>query len=198
MSEHSGKVMVDRPLSSVYNQWTQFADFPQFMEGVKSVEQVDDSTTKWNVEVGGVEREFVADIVDQTPDQSIHWKSRTEPFHEGRVMFRADGKDATEVNLWMMFDPQGIVETVGDKLGFVGRRVQGDLERFKAFSESHDHETGAWRDKIRHGETTSADTTAAETKPLGSIDISTPKSQDTAGAPIKIDTQVERDGGLLR
>ena len=145
--EHQARTLVDRPVSTVYNQWTQFESFPQFMEGVKSVRQIGDSTTQWDVEIGGVERSFTADIISQHPDQEIRWVTRDEPVHEGQVFFEPRGAE-TEVSLWMRFEPEGFVEKSGDALGFVQRRVQGDLDRFKSFIENRPNPTGAWRGNI--------------------------------------------------
>jgi uncharacterized membrane protein len=150
--EHEARIVVDRPLSVTYNQWTQFEDFPQFMEGVNRVQQLDDASTEWAVEIAGVEKTFTADIVDQRPDQHIGWRSRTEPIHEGRVDF-TQKPDGTEVALWMNFEPEGFVEAAGDKLGFVQRRVEGDLGRFKEFIESREAPTGAWRGTVDDGRT---------------------------------------------
>lgn len=145
--EHEARTLVDRPVSTVYNQWTQFESFPEFMEGVSSVTQLDETSTRWDVEVGGVQRSFVADIVEQKPDDRISWRTRNEPSHHGEVRFIP--RDAgTEVTLWMAFSPEGWVEKVGDRLGFVQHRVEGDLGRFKTFIESQATETGAWRGSV--------------------------------------------------
>ncbi|MEO8107425.1 MAG: SRPBCC family protein [Actinomycetes bacterium] len=140
--EHEAHTRVERPLSTVYNQWTQFESFPAFMQGVNKVTQLDDATTQWDVEIAGVEREFTAEIVEQRPDRTIHWRSITEPLHEGRVNFAPQG-DATDVTLWLNFQPDGVIEQLGDKLGFVKGRVEGDLDRFKQFIEQRDHATDA-------------------------------------------------------
>jgi uncharacterized membrane protein len=132
--EHEATARIERPVSAVYNQWTQFESFPEFMQGVKSVKQLDSTTTEWDVEIAGVKRGFTADIIEQRPDSLIHWRSRTEPMHEGRVSFTPLG-DATDVRLWMNFHPDGVVEQFGDKLGLVAGRVEGDLDRFKNFIE---------------------------------------------------------------
>lgn len=145
--EHEAHTRVERPVSTVYNQWTQFESFPAFMQGVNKVRQLDPATTGWDVEIAGVERAFIADIVEQQPDRLIHWRSRTEPMHQGRVSFTAEG-DATDVSLWLSFEPDGIVEQLGDKLGFVQSRVEGDLDRFKTFIERRENETDAWRGSI--------------------------------------------------
>ena len=148
--EHEARTLVDRPVSTVYDQWTQFESFPRFMEGVSRVKQLDDSSTRWDVEIGGVERSFVADIVEQKPDDHIRWESRTDPSHQGEVRFFPRG-DSTEVSLWMNFEPEGWVEKAGDSLGFVQRRVEGDLGRFKSFIEDRASATGAWRGSVSDG-----------------------------------------------
>lgn len=150
--EHQASALIERPISTVYNQWTQFESFPQFMEGVNQVKQLDDTTTQWDVEIAGVNRQFTADIVTQEPDRRIRWVTRDEPAHEGQVSFQPRGT-GTEVTLAMSFEPQGVVEKAGDALGFVQRRVEGDLERFKSFIEERDHATGAWRRGIQAGST---------------------------------------------
>ncbi len=154
--EHQARTLVDRPVSTVYNQWTQFETFPEFMEGVNSVQQLDDSTTRWDVEIAGVKRSFVADIVDQQPDERIRWASREEPLNEGEVRFSPRG-DETEVTLWMKFEPEGVIEKAGDKLGFVQHRVEGDLDRFKSFIEGRPIATGAWRGNLPNDPNTTSE-----------------------------------------
>ena len=162
--EHQARTLVDRPVSTVYNQWTQFESFPQFMEGVNSVRQIDDTTTQWDVEVAGVKRSFTADIVVQEPDQQIRWVSRDEPVHQGGVFFEPHGTE-TEVSLWMKFEPEGVVEKAGDALGFVQRRVEGDLDRFKSFIEDRELPTGAWRGNLPEDPATSAHAAVPTTDP---------------------------------
>lgn len=145
--EHQARTLVERPVSAVYNQWTQFETFPQFMEGVNRVEQLDDSTTRWDVEIAGVKRSFIADIVEQQPDQKIRWVSRDEPAHEGEVNFSPHGPE-TEVSLRMSFEPDSLIEKTGDKLGFVQHRVESDLDRFKSFIEDRPTPTGSWRGSV--------------------------------------------------
>ena len=55
--------------------------------------------------------------------------------------------------------PEGVLETVGDKLGVVGHRIAGDLERFKAFIEKRGSATGAWRGVVAPGSATEPDVT---------------------------------------
>lgn len=150
MPEMEKSIVVDAPVREVYNQWTQFEEFPRFMEGVVEVRQLDDKRVYWRASIAGTEREWHAEIVDQTPDQRIAWKSLTGPDHGGAVLFRPLDDGRTEVALRMQYNPEGVAENVGDALGFLGRRIQGDLERFRDFMEERARATGAWRGEI-HG-----------------------------------------------
>jgi uncharacterized membrane protein len=149
--EHIEKsIDVNAPLSAVYNQWTQFEDFPEFMEGVTEVRQLDDKRLHWKAKIAGKEKEWDAEIFEQTPDACIAWRSISGVMNSGKVSFQSLGPDKTRVNLKINYDPQGIVENLGGALGVVSARVQGDLNRFKDFIESRRTETGAWRGEI-HG-----------------------------------------------
>ncbi|HUG15614.1 MAG TPA: SRPBCC family protein [Thermomicrobiales bacterium] len=139
---------VDVPVRVAYNQWTQFESFPQFMEGVESVRQIDDQHLHWRASVGGDTEEWDARITEQVPDQRIAWTSTTGARNAGVVTFHRLGDTRTRVMLQMEYEPEGMKEKAGDILGVVDRRVQGDLERFKEFIESRGMETGAWRGEI--------------------------------------------------
>jgi uncharacterized membrane protein len=139
---------VNVPLSTAYNQWTQFEEFPRFMEGVTSVAQTDDTHLHWVAEVGGVEREWDAEITEQHADERVAWRATSGTQNAGVVTFHRLGDDTTRVTLQMDVDPDGMVENVGTALGFLDRRVKGDLERFKEFIESRGSETGAWRGEV--------------------------------------------------
>ena len=139
---------VDVPVSTAYNQWTQFEDFPQFMEGVEEVRQVTDDRLHWKTKIAGVEREFDAQITEQHPDERVAWRSLDGPDQAGVVTFHKLDPTTTRVMLQLDFEPEGLVEQVGDKLGLVKGRVKGDLERFKVFIEKRSAETGAWRGDI--------------------------------------------------
>ena len=144
-------ITVNVPVNTAYNQWTQFEEFPQFMEGVESVRQEGDTNLFWKANIGGKDVEWEAKIVEQTPDKQISWKSTTGAFNAGTVLFNPDAGDATRITLRLEYEPQGFFENVGSALGFVDRRVEGDLERFKAFIESRGTETGAWRGEVHGG-----------------------------------------------
>ena len=136
------------PVSTAYNQWTQFEDFPHFMEGVKSVTQTDDTHLHWVAEIGGAEKEWDAEITEQTPDQRVAWNATSGAENAGVVTFHRIDDETSRVTLQMDVDPEGLVENVGTALGFLDRRVKGDLERFKEFIESRGSETGAWRGEV--------------------------------------------------
>jgi len=142
-------IEVNAPVRTVYNQWTQFEEFPRFMEGVESVKQLDDTRLHWVANVGGERKEWDARITEQVPDHHIAWRSDGGEFTSGVVSFQPLGQDKTRVTVRLTYEPKGVIEKLGDMLGIVSRRVQGDLERFKDFIESKGHETGAWRGNVR-------------------------------------------------
>jgi uncharacterized membrane protein len=150
MAEYQTAIIVDAPLEEVYNQWTQFEEFPRFMDGVLQVRQIDDKRLSWRARLGGVEKEWEAEITDQTPNRRIAWKSLSGARNAGAVLFERV-PEGTHVTLKLVYDPDGATENVGDALGFVTRRVLGDLRRFRQFIEHREHATGAWRGEI-HGQ----------------------------------------------
>jgi len=139
---------VEVPLTTAYNQWTQFEEFPKFMEGVEQVRQLDDRRLHWVAEIGGQKKEWDAVITEQKPDQCVAWASEAGEENAGTVTFKPIEAGVTRVNLCMAYEPEGFTENVGDKLGFVGRRIEGDLKRFKEFIEERGIETGGWRGTI--------------------------------------------------
>jgi uncharacterized membrane protein len=141
-------IEVDVPVNTAYNQWTQFEEFPRFMQGVEEVKQVTDTRNRWKAEIAGVEREFVTEITEQKPEERIAWMTVDGPKQAGVVTFHRLDEGKSKVMLQMEFDPDGFTEQVGDKLGFVKSRVKGDLKRFKEFIESRGRETGAWRGEV--------------------------------------------------
>jgi uncharacterized membrane protein len=149
--EHIEKsIDVEAPLSAVYNQWTQFEEFPRFMEGVLEVRQLDDKRLHWRAKVAGREKEWDAEIFEQSPDERIAWRSTSGVLNTGQVWFQSLGANKTRVCLKINYDPEGVLENVGDALGVVSARVAGDLGRFKKFIEERGAETGGWRGEI-HG-----------------------------------------------
>jgi uncharacterized membrane protein len=156
MPRFESSIDVDVPVRLAYDQWTQFEEFPRFMEGVESVVQRDDKMLDWTAEIAGQRKEWTAEITDQTPDTRVAWKSVGGDENAGAVLFEALDGDRTRVTLKLDADPEGVVETVGANLGFLERRVKGDLERFKEFIESRGVPTGAWRGEI-HGDRVTED-----------------------------------------
>lgn len=150
MSTMRETIEVDVPARTAYNQWTQFEEFPRFMEGVKQVTQLGGARLQWTAEIAGQTRTWMARIIEQEPDQRISWESTDGPRNAGSVQFRPSG-EGTLVTLALSFDPEGPVEAAGDAIGLVQRRARGDLERFKAFIESRQQETGGWRGEIARG-----------------------------------------------
>lgn len=136
------------PVRTAYNQWTQFEDFPRFMEGVKEVRQTDDTHLLWIAEVLGKEQKWNAEISEQQPDQRIAWHSTSGAKNAGAVTFHYIDENTTRVMLQLEYEPEGLAENIGDWIGAVDRRVEGDLKRFKKFIEERQIETGGWRGTV--------------------------------------------------
>jgi uncharacterized membrane protein len=141
-------ISVNVPLSQAYDQWTQFEDFPHFMEGVKEIKQLDDKRLHWKAEIAGKSEEWNAEITEQIPDQRIAWHSTSGAKNSGMITFSAQGENETAVNLEVEYEPEGVIENLGDLLGLVSSRVSGDLTRFKDFIETKHSATGGWRGEI--------------------------------------------------
>jgi uncharacterized membrane protein len=144
-------VDVEAPISTTYNQWTQFEEFPRFMEGVEQVRQTDDTHLHWVAGFGGTRHEWDAVITEQRPDERVAWRNAAGKDNAGVVTFHRLADDRSRVMVQMDFVPEGIKEKIGDALGAHGRRVKGDLERFKEMIESRGRETGAWRGEVPRG-----------------------------------------------
>lgn len=145
------------PVSVAYDQWTQFEQFPQFMEGVVDVEQLDDSHLRWTAEVQGERKHWEAEIVEQEPDRVIAWRSIGGARTSGRVEF-APTNEGTRVRVEMEYEPEGMKESVGAVLGLDEHQVEEDLERFRELVEDRQLPTGAWRGSIEGGEVVEDDT----------------------------------------
>jgi uncharacterized membrane protein len=149
MSKILESIDVDVPVRVAYDQWTQFEEFPRFMEGVQQVEQLTDTTLRWTASIAGVEKTWQADITEQTPDQRIAWNATSGAENAGVVTFHRLDDERCRVTLQLDVDPEGLLEAAGDALGFVQRRAKGDLERFKEFIEQRRTPTGAWRGEVK-------------------------------------------------
>ena len=136
------------PVSTAYNQWTQFEEFPQFMDNVQEVRQLDDSHLLWRADVGGRSEEWEAEITEQVPDMRIAWRSITGAQNAGVVTFHHISDSTTRITLQLDYQPQGVLETVGDLFGAMRLQAQGNLKNFKQFIEGRARETGEWRGTI--------------------------------------------------
>ena len=141
-------IEVDVPVRQAYDQWTQFEEFPQFMDGVERVQQLDDQNLHWVTKIAGAKREFDARITHQEPDSIVSWQSVDEPVHSGTVTFESIAPARTLVQLQMAYEPNGAIENIGDKLGIIESRISGDLDRFKSFIEERGSATGSWRGQV--------------------------------------------------
>jgi uncharacterized membrane protein len=152
MSRIEQSIDVDVPVNVAYNQWTQFEEFPQFMEGVEQVRQIDDAHLQWRASIGGSEQEWQAEITEQRPDERVAWKATGGKENAGVVTFHRLAEDRSKVTVQMDYDPEGVVESLGSAVGADERRVKGDLERFKDLVESRGRESGAWRGEVQSGQ----------------------------------------------
>jgi uncharacterized membrane protein len=151
MAHVEQSIEVDVPLSVAYNQWTQFEEFPTFMEGVEQVRQLDDTHLHWVADVGGEREEWDAEITEQRPDERVAWKATTGKSNAGVVTFHRLSDDRTKVMVQLDWEDEGLKEKIGAAAGLDSRRVEGDLERFKELVESRGRETGAWRGEVEQG-----------------------------------------------
>ncbi|WP_315094481.1 SRPBCC family protein [uncultured Cellulomonas sp.] len=144
-------ILVNVPVSVAYNQWTQFEEFPHFMGGVKEITQLSDDRLHWVAEIAGVRREWEAQVLEQVPDQKVSWAATAGATNAGAVTFEDVGGGRTSVHLSLEYEPEGLVEKVGDTLNIVENQAERDLDRFKAFIEDEGYATGAWRGSIETG-----------------------------------------------
>lgn len=149
MSVIEKSIELNVPVRTAYNQWTQCEEFPKFMEGVKQVKQLDDKRLQWKANIADKDEEWNAEITEQVPDQRIAWKSRGGAENAGVVTFHRISDAKSKIMLQLEYDPKRVLENVGDAVGLVTQRVEGDLKRFKAYIESRRQETGAWRGTIK-------------------------------------------------
>ena len=141
-------IEVDVPVKTAYNQWTQFEEFPQFMAGVETVKQIDDTHLHWKASIGGIEREWDAEIIEQTPDKRIAWTATDGTGNAGVVTFHRLDENKTRVMLQMTIAGQDLLEKIGEKLGVIDSQVEADMARFKEMIEERGTETGAWRGDV--------------------------------------------------
>ena len=155
MTKIQDSIEVQVPVQQAYNQWTQFEEFPKFMDGIQSVQQLDDTHVQWVAQIRGESRQWTAEITEQKPDEKIAWKTIDgEVKNDGVVTFEQVGDNQTRVNVEMDVESDSTTENVaGDLLGIVKDQVHGDLERFKQLIENRDEETGAWRGEVQDSET---------------------------------------------
>ncbi|MFD7433988.1 SRPBCC family protein [Streptomyces sp. NPDC059861] len=152
MSTVKEAVEVEVPLHTAYNQWTQFEEFPNFMEGVEEIRQLDDTHNHWVTKIGGVRREFDTEIVDQLADERITWRTTSgDTRQKGTVRFQRVDDSHTRVELVLDVEPTGVVEKTADMAGVIDRRVKGDMRRFKDYIEHRGGESGAWRGRVKPG-----------------------------------------------
>ena len=152
MAEVREQIEVEVPVTTAYNQWTQFEEFPTFMENVESVRQIDDTHLRWVADIGGQTHEWTAEITRQEPDRVVAWRSEGGKGISGEVRFDPVGSDRTRIEVTMTWEPEGFLEELGNKLGADSIGVKRDLMNFEQIVESRGVETGAWRGEVLEGE----------------------------------------------
>jgi uncharacterized membrane protein len=152
MARVEESIDVNVPVSTAYNQWTQFEEFPRFMEGVESVTQIDDTHLRWVAEIGGTRHEWEAEITEQMPDRKVAWRAVDGHTNSGTVTFEPVDEETTRITVVMEHETEGMMESLGSALGADSRRVKGDFERFKELIESRGVESGAWRGEVQQGD----------------------------------------------
>jgi uncharacterized membrane protein len=161
MAHIEKSIEVSVPIRTAYNQWTQFEEFPKFMEGVKRVRQLDDKNLEWQAEIAGKDVQWTATITQQEPDRRIGWRSTSGATNAGSVTFEPVGPNQTKITLRLEYEPETFGEKAASAVGIVSARVTGDLERFKKFIEARGVESGAWRGQIKSGQVTRPDQAGA-------------------------------------
>jgi len=177
-------IEVEAPISTVYNQWTQFEEFPRFMEGVESVRQMDDKRLHWRAEIGGKTVEWDAEIFEQIPDRRVAWRSVSGQMNSGMVNFEMIDASRTRVSLKLNYEPEGAMQKIGSAVGVVTARVEGDLKRFKQFIEKRGMETGGWRGRIEGRDVQPASESGTSSMPRSqrqTENSGTPSNLDRAG-----------------
>ena len=151
MSQIIETVDVNVPVSVAYNQWTQFEEFPKFLDEVESIQQVTDVLTVWKVKVGPVEREFEANITEQHPDERVAWNSTGgEVDHAGVVTFHKLADTQSRVTVQLDWEAKGLLEHLGAAIGVDNHAVKADLKNFKEFIEKQGTPEGAWRGDVQN------------------------------------------------
>ncbi len=163
-------IEIDVPISTAYNQWTQFETFPNFMKDVEEVRQVDDTHLHWRANIAGKPVEWDSEITTQIPDRRISWRSTSGPPNSGAVTFDRVSANRTRVTLRMSYRAPGIAEKVGDALGVVRAELSGNLHRFADFIQGRQRETGAWRGTVAGGTTMSGSDEGNARSTTGSAD----------------------------
>ena len=154
MASVSESIVVDVPVSVAYDQWTQFEEFPKFMEAVTKVRQLDDTHLEWTAEIGGEEHNWQAEISQQDPDRLISWRATDGKYNSGKVMFQPVEDGKTRIDVEMTYDAEGWKESAGSALGFDSRQVSGDLDRFKEYVEERGTRSGGWSGEVDQGKVT--------------------------------------------
>jgi uncharacterized membrane protein len=195
MGSITHSIVVNAPLRVVYNQWTQFEEFPLFMEGVEEVRQEGDKRLLWKAKIAGKDKQWEAEITEQVPDKRIAWVSVDGTPNAGEVTFDLMESERTLITLAMEYEPEGFLETAGDVLGIPSGQVEEDLKRFRDFIEQTGKETGGWRGRIGEGPNSTA--VPSDRKGLR-LRASKPSMRERIEHPTKLESRQTESGGNIR
>jgi hypothetical protein len=179
MGATTHSIDINAPLRAVYNQWTQFEEFPRFMEGVEEVRQDGPRNLFWKARIAGKEKQWEAEILEQIPDQRIVWQSIDGTPNSGEVTFEPLDEERTRVILTMEYEPEGFLEKAGDVLGIPSGRAEGDLKRFRDFIEERGTETAGWNERIEPAESTKSISPAIQAEQSSVVEARPPTTPIT-------------------
>ena len=141
-------IEVNLPVRTVYNQWTQFEEFPRFMQGVEEVRQLDDTRLHWRASIAGKTEEWDAVITDQIPDQQVGWRSTSGSENSGVIRFTPIGADRTRVTAVIGYEPEG--SSSRSATSWVSSRAASrETWSGSRSSSSHAGARPAWRGEIQ-------------------------------------------------
>jgi uncharacterized membrane protein len=171
---------IGAPLKTVYNQWTQFEDWPKFMHRVQQISQEDETHLTFKAKIWGVSREFKAEIVEQRPDERIKWRVNEGMSHNGVVTFHELGPRLTRVEVNLDVEPGSMIEKAARGMRHVKRAVRADLARFKAYVLMEEEETGAWRGTVEDGDVKQTSSRSRSSSSSGSRSSSSSRKRSSS------------------
>ena len=191
------------PVTEVFNHWTEYEDWPEFMHRIESAEQVDETTVSFQAKIWGISKRFEAEIVEQRPDERIEWNVTEGYAHTGVVTFHPLSENLTRIDLSLDIQPANIIDKASRGMRFAKRAVRGDLHRFKAYAELDKERKKGSRRTIEEGKVKRARRSgsagivdrAAVSQSNGSDPKRGSKSKTSKGGPMAQSKRSKSGGG---